>query len=120
MRVQVPPDRSDDPRPQLELGPRLFVDEQVEVPLPVARLEVGQAVEGVGQRPADLREQLDLGGDQRRLAAARAAGAAGDADDVAEIQVDLLLRDQLDAARAVDAAISSRSGNRFGSAMRRV
>ena len=43
-----------------EVRARLLVHQQVEVALAVARLDVGEAVEGVGQRRADLREQLEL------------------------------------------------------------
>jgi hypothetical protein len=100
--VEVAADRRDDPRAQEELSARVLVDEQVEVALPVAGLDVGQPVERVGERAADLRQQLELRRDERRLTAARTPGAAGHADDVAEVEVDLLLRDELDPARAID------------------
>jgi hypothetical protein len=59
-------------------------------------------VEGVRQRPADLRQQLDLRRHERRLAALGAARPAGCPDDVAEREVELLLDDQLDPPGAVD------------------
>ena len=63
-------------------------------------------MEGVRQRLGVAGEHLDRVGEQRRLAAARAAGMPGDADDVAEQDVDLAglrrLADHLDPARAVD------------------
>ena len=74
--------------------------------MPVAGLDVGEAVEGVGQRRADLGEQRQLVDGERRLAAARLRGRAGDADDVAEIEVDLArparVAEKLDPAGAVD------------------
>jgi len=59
-------------------------------------------VERVGKRTADLRQQVELRGDERGLTATRAPGAPSHADDVAEVEVDLLFRDELDPARAVD------------------
>ena len=102
LAVEVGAHGGDDLRPRGRQLARLVVHQQVEVALPVARLAVGDAVEGVGQRLADLRQQLDLARDQRRLAAARAPRPAGGADDVAERELELLLDDQLDPARAVD------------------
>ena len=90
----------------MNVGARLLVDEQVEVALAVAQLDVGEAVERVGQRLGVAREHLERVGEQRRLAAAGTAGMPGDADDVAEEDVDLArlrrLADHLDPARAVD------------------
>ena len=84
----------------------LLVHQQVEVALAVALLDVGEAVERVGQRRADAREQLERVDLERRLAAARLRGRAGDADDVAEVDVDLARAldraEQLDAPGAVD------------------
>ena len=154
--VEVGAHGADDPRAHDREPPRVLVHQQVEVPAPVARLDVRQAVERVGERGADLGEQDELVDGERRLAAPRARGRAGDADDVAEIEVELtgaaLVAEQLDPPRAVDeveerelahvaprhhspgeaellrrsvpassasasartAAISSRSGKRFG------
>ena len=58
--IQVAPDRGDDAAAHEEVGARLLVHQQVEVALAVARLRVGEAVEGVGQRRADLPEQLEF------------------------------------------------------------
>ena len=69
--VEVAPDRRDHARAQLEVRAGLLVHQQVEVALPVARLDVGDAVEGVRERPTDLRQQHELGDRQRRLAALR-------------------------------------------------
>ena len=104
--VQVAADRRDEARADHEVGARLLVHQQVEMPLPVPRLDVGDAVERVGQRPLVAREQLELVDREARLAAAALRRPAGDADDVAEVDVDLAgalrLDEQLDAARAVD------------------
>ena len=61
---------------QHEVCARLLVDEQVEVALAIAQLDVGEAVERVGQRLGVAREHLDRLGEQRRLAAARPPGMA--------------------------------------------
>ena len=104
--VEVAADRGDHARPQLEVGARLVVHQQVEVALPVARLGLGQPVEGVRQRPLDLGEQLELGDCERGLAALRPGRDPGRADDVAEIEVDgpgaILGDEQLDLPGAVD------------------
>ena len=104
--VEVAPDRGHHAGAQLEVGARLLAHQQVEVALPVAGLGLGQPVEGVGQRPPDLGEQLELGDGKRRLAALRLRGNPGDADDVAEVEVDgpgaILGHEQLDLPGAVD------------------
>ena len=68
--VEVPADRRDDAAAQKEVRARLLVHQQVEVALSVPQLDVGEAVEGVRQRRAVLREQLEAGDLQRRLAPA--------------------------------------------------
>ena len=104
--VEVAADRGDHARPQLEVGARLLVHQQVEVAPAVAGLGVGQAVEGVRQRPLDLGEQLELGDCERGLTALRPRGDAGRADDVAEVEVDgpgpILRDEQLDLPGAID------------------
>src|SRR4029453_459724 len=89
-----------------EVAPRLLVDEQVEVALAVASLRVHDPVVGVGQRPLDLGEQLELAHRERRLAALRLRRLAAHADDVAEVDVEapqlVRLREQLDLPGAVD------------------
>ena len=106
LAVEIGAHCGDDPRAEDEVGARLLVDEQVEVALAVAELDVGEPVEGVGQRLRVAGEHLDRVGEQRRLAAAGAAGRARHTDDVAEQDVDLAglrrLADHLDPARAVD------------------
>ena len=105
-RVEVRAYRRDDPRAKHEVGSGLLVDEEVEVPLAVAELDVGEPVKGVGQRLGVAGQHLDRVGEERRLTAARAAGMPGDTDDVTEQDVDLAglgrLADHLDPARPVD------------------
>jgi hypothetical protein len=63
-------------------------------------------VEGVGQRPLDLREQHELLDGERRLAPAGLRRPAFGADDVPQVEVDraraFLCAQELDPARAVD------------------
>src|SRR5581483_9892361 len=82
--------------------PRLVVHQEVEVALPVALLDVGEAVERVGERRPDAREDLERLDLQRRLAAPRLGRRTADADDVAEMHVDLAR--SLDRAEKLDAA----------------
>ena len=106
VRVEVATDRRDDARAQEEELARVLVHEQVEIPLPIARLGVGDAVEGVGERAAVLREDLELVHGERGLPAARRGRRPDDPDDVAEVDVDTagpaLVAEELDATRAVD------------------
>jgi hypothetical protein len=57
LAVEVAAGGRDDLRAQEGVGARLLVHEEVEVALPVAGLDVGDAVEGVRERPLDLPEQ---------------------------------------------------------------
>ncbi len=104
--VEDSPDRRDRPRPDQGVAARLLVHQQVEVALPVAELDVGQPVEGVGQRRVASREDLERVDLERRLAAARLRRRARDADDVTQVDLDLaraLHRAQeLDAPAPVD------------------
>ena len=63
-------------------------------------------MERVGQRGADAGEHLELVDHERRLAAARLRGRSFDADDVAEVNLDLAraldVAHELDPAGAVD------------------
>ncbi len=79
---------------------------QVEVPAPVALLDVGEAVERVRERRPDPREQLEAVHDQRRLAASALGRLPDRADDVAEVHLHLAgargRTEELDPAAAVD------------------
>ena len=99
--IEVAPDRRDDAAAQQEIRARLLVHQQVEVALAIAGLDVREPVEGVGQRRADLPEQLELDHLQRRLAATGLRRVPADADDVAEVDVDLAC-EQLEPPAPVD------------------
>ena len=105
-RVERAAQRAHDSRAGDEVGTGLLVHQQVDVAAPVALLDVGEAVKGVGERRADPRQHLEAVDEQRRLAAARPGRVAGDADDVAEVDVDLTGSvggaEQLDPAGTVD------------------
>ena len=60
VRVEVAADGGDDARAQEEVARATLVHQQVEVAAPIARLGVGEAVEGVRQRPLVLRQQDEL------------------------------------------------------------
>ncbi len=98
--------RSHHPCAQQEDPPRLLVHQQVEVALAIAELDVGEPVEGVGQRRPDPAQYLELVDHQRRLTPARLGRRADRGDDVAEVHVDLSgsvrRAEQLDPAAAVD------------------
>ena len=104
--VERAADRRDDPGSCEERLARLLVHQQVEVPLAVAELDVGQAVERVRERLRVAREHLDALGEHGRLAAPRLPWAPDDADDVAEVDVELArhrgVADHLDPPGAVD------------------
>ena len=105
--VEGAADRRHHARAEDRVGARLPVHQQVEVPAPVALLDLRHAVEGVGQRRPDGRQELQLVDDQARLTAPAPGRAADRTDDVAEVQVRVARRarrgrEQLDAARAVD------------------
>ena len=80
-------DRGHHARAQEEVGARVLVHQQVEIAAPVALLDVGEAVESVGQRRADLREQLVARHRKRGLTTAGLQWRACHAEDVAEIDV---------------------------------
>ena len=103
--VQVRADRRNHPRANDRIQPCVLVHQEVEITLSVTRLRVGEAVEGVRQRCADLSEQLELSHSERRLPPLRPRRHAADTDHVAKIDADAaqLLRtdEQLDPAAAI-------------------
>ena len=104
--VQDAPDRRDCARAKQRFSARFFVHQEVEVSLAIPQLDVRQAVECVGQRRRDARQHLERVHEERGLAAARLRRRADDADDVAEVDVDLAGAlhgaQELDPPRAVD------------------
>ena len=104
--VEIRADRRDHQRADDRVAPRVLVHQQVEVALAVPDLGVGNAVERVGKRAADLPEQHHLVDGDRRLAATRLRRAAGHPHDVAQVEIDRAgarrVAQQLDPAAAVD------------------
>src|SRR5512133_2948490 len=110
-RVEHPPDRLDDPRPLDEDVADAGRDEEVDVALAVALLDVGEAVPLLGQRPERLGEDGEGGGLHRQLARLGPRRGPLGGDDVAHVEelVDLeglvadlvLLHPDLDLAGAV-------------------
>src|SRR5205814_7705805 len=88
------------------VAPSLLVHQQVEIAPAIADLGVGDAVERVRQRRADLAEQDQLVDGDRRLTAPSLGRSAGHADDVSQVDVDRPcasgVAQQLDASAAVD------------------
>mmetsp|Transcript_13382 Transcript_13382/g.41399 ORF Transcript_13382/g.41399 Transcript_13382/m.41399 type:complete len:237 (-) Transcript_13382:152-862(-) len=117
--VEEAPDPRRDLRAELKRPADVGVRDEVELALPVARLDVGEAPELIGQRRERLREHVPVVDVHRQLALLRALGRAGRADDVARVDpveevlerlgavighvaVDaLLLEEELDLARRV-------------------
>ena len=74
--------------------------------MPVPDLRIRYPVERVGERPSDLREQLELLDRQAGLAALRLRRLTRDADQVAQVEVEvphaIALHEQLDLPAPVD------------------
>ena len=87
--VEDAPDRRNRAGTEQSVLARLLVHQQVEVALAVAQLDVREAVERVGERRRDARQHLERVHHQRGLPAPRLRRRADDADDVAEVDVDL-------------------------------
>ena len=66
--------------------PRIGVDDEIEIALAVADLDVGQAVPLLGQRQQALREEVQPRRPDRELVGLGAEQASLDADPVAEIE----------------------------------
>jgi len=88
LAVEVRPDLGDDPRPRESELTGFLVHQQIEVAAPVPLLDIREAVERVRERPPDLGEQLELVDCDRGLSAPCPGRRPGDADDVAEVDVD--------------------------------
>ena len=70
----------------LEHFARLGIDDEIEIALAIADLDVGQAVPLLRQRQMALRQKLEARRPDRQLVGARAEQMPFDADDVAEIE----------------------------------
>ena len=104
--IQVAPSLRHDSGAQDGQLARVLVHQEVEVSAAIARFDVGDAVEGVGQRTPDLCQHLERIDGERRLTAPRLHRLAGGPHNVAERDVRELdavsLAEELNAARAVD------------------
>ena len=85
-RVEEAPNRRDDVRPHFEDPARIRIHDQVEIALPVADLDIGEAVPLLRQRQMTLGEKRERRGPDRQLARAGPEQVAGNAHMVAEIQ----------------------------------
>ena len=65
---------------------RVGIDDQVEIPLAVARLDVRQPMPFLGQRQETLGQELERGGPDRQLVGLGAEDAPLHADEVAEVE----------------------------------
>ena len=83
--LHEPANRGQHAGARLEHLPGRGVDDQVEVPLPVPGLHVGQAVPLLGQRPMALGQELDAGRPHRQLVGPGAEEASLDPDLVADV-----------------------------------
>jgi len=86
-RVEEIPDGADDPGPLDEGVLDLGVDDEVQIPLTVAKIRVLQAVEFLRQRVQALGEQHEARGVHRDFAGFGAEHRAGDAEHVAQVEV---------------------------------
>ena len=78
--------RGDDAAPRLEHPPRIGVDDEIEIALAVADLDVGQPVPLLGQRHQALREEVQPRRPDRELVGLGPEQPPLDADPVAEIE----------------------------------
>ena len=85
--VEEPADGCDDSRPRLEHLPRIRIDDEIEIALPVPRLDVRQPVPLLRKWQQSLDEKLETLGPDRELFGLRPEDPPFDADVVAEIDV---------------------------------
>src|SRR5207245_4297684 len=86
-RVEELTDRLDEPASEQEDRAARRVDDEVDVPAPIARLHVLEAVPLLGQRPERLSEEGEALDGDRQLARPRPEHVAGHADKIAEVDV---------------------------------
>ena len=83
----------------LEHLARLGIDDQIEVALTIANLDVGEAMPLLRQRQVALREKLESRCPDRQLVGARAEQMSFDADDVSEVEqtehLEVVLRERV-------------------------
>ena len=86
-RVEERADPLDEPRAQQEDLADLGVDDQVDVALAIARLDVLEPVPLLGQRAQRLGQERERLHAHRQLAGARAEHSSGDADEIADVEL---------------------------------
>ena len=84
---ELPPDRGDRGEADREHAPGVVVDDEVDVALAEAGVDVGEAVPLVGQRAQRLGQQLEAVDLDRQLALPGGHHRAVDADPVAEVEL---------------------------------
>ena len=83
--VEEPSYAADDPGASAKRVPHLGVGDEVDVPLPVPHLHVGQTLELIGQRQERLREHLERINRDGELTFLRPLHRTARADDVAHV-----------------------------------
>ena len=111
-RIQVTAQEADDPGAGHEDIAARFVDNEVNIALPIARLGVGQAVPLVRQRPQRLHQQAQAVDAHRQLVGLGAKQHPAGADDVADIPALEGVVEPRPAAPAAGTAGSGRCGRR--------
>src|SRR5688572_6980463 len=71
--------------PHLEYFARLGIDDEIEIALPIADLDIGQPMPLLGERQMTLREKFDARRPDRELVGPRAEEMPLNADKIAEI-----------------------------------
>ena len=84
-RLEEPPDLTNDGDPLFEDRARTLVRDEIEITLPITRLDVLEPVPFFRQRPQGLGQQLELVNFEGRLAGFRQETIALDPDEIAEI-----------------------------------
>src|SRR5207249_1034150 len=85
-RFHEAPDLAHDSAPLREDFAGPFVSHEIEITLPVARLDIRQAMPFLGQWPQSFREYFEMLRPQCRLASFGEKTTAFDANEIAEVQ----------------------------------
>src|SRR5207249_3306319 len=89
--VEPVADVADDARARLERRLHVVVDDEIDVALPVALLDVGQAVPLARQRTEGLDEEVEMLRFHRKLIGLRAENGALNGDPIAGVEVPIEL-----------------------------
>ena len=85
-RVEESADRCQHAAPGLEDPAGIGVDDEIEIPLPIPDLDVGQAVPFLGERDQTLGEELQVRRPDRQLVRPGSEDATLDTDEVAPVE----------------------------------